>query len=130
MGQIKIKLHIVTDIKIATISHRNVHHKVHQLKDDPKWVSRLEQYFGFIDKDRDGIITIEQVQQWATQLERQCSATPTQMVALRALLYTFWGGIGLKPDVMMTKDQFLEGVNTVGMEDKRKQHAGEPTMLG
>ena len=44
----------------------------HDLKDDPAWVTRMEAYFDNMDRDKDGIITIEQIQTWPTNMERLC----------------------------------------------------------
>ena len=71
-----------------------------------------------------------QVQMWATNMEHLCKATPTEMVAVRALLYKYWGALGLKRDVLMDKDTFINGVSKLGKEDLKRKKTGTPTLLG
>ena len=101
----------------------------HQLINDPAWVKRMEQYFGSIDEDNNGRIAIEEIQQWATNVEVRYKATPNKMVKLRAHLYTFWGKIGLKSDVLMNKKQFIEGVNKLGNVEVKRNRNGYITFL-
>ena len=100
-----------------------------QLINDPMWVRRMEQYFGYIDQDHNGTITIEEIQQWASNMEVLCKATPNDMVKLRAQLYIFWGNIGLKRDILMTKTQFVKGVNLFGTWELRRKKCGVVTHL-
>ena len=71
-----------------------------------------------------------QVQVWASNMEHLCKATPTEMVAVRALLYKYWGAIGLHTDVLMDKQSFINGISKLGKEDLKRKKAGAPTLLG
>ena len=100
-----------------------------ELINDPRWVQRMEKYFSFIDKNSIGNISIVEIQNWATNMETFCKPTPNKMVKLRAQLYTFWGNIGLKPNILMTKEAFVENVNRLGMEEIKRRKHGLPTLL-
>ena len=100
-----------------------------ELINDPKWTQRMENYFEFVDKRNRGIITIVEIQNLATQLEIFCKPTPSKMVKLRAQLYTFWGKVGLKANVLMTKKEFLENINKLGMEEVERRSCGLETVL-
>ena len=100
-----------------------------QLIDYPTWVKRMEKYFIFIDKDRNGIITIDEIQQWASNMEGKCKARPGEMVRLRAELYTFWSKIGLERDVRMTKKDFINGVNRLGNAEVKRRMNADVTFL-
>lgn len=99
------------------------------LLSDPAWVARMGKYFDTIDKGHRGVITIDKVQSWATNLEKICNPTPNEMVKLRARLYRFWGKIGLKKDVFMTKQDFLAGVESLRGEEVSKCKGGYVTSL-
>lgn len=89
----------------------------------------MEQYFDFIDKEGAGKINVLLVQNWATNMEKYCKATPSKMVKLRAQLYTFWGKVGLKPLTFMSKAEFVQNVNNLGMEEVKGRDGGGQTAL-
>ena len=62
-------------------------------------------------------------------MEKLCNGKPNEMVSLRAQLYVFWGKIGLKQNVFMTKEEFVSGVNKLGNEELRRKRNGSPTVL-
>ena len=65
-----------------------------------------------------------------TTLEKRCNATPLEMVCVRAALYRFWGEIGLKFNVLMTKEEFIEGLNKLlGHAEVRRKKTGNETYL-
>jgi len=100
-----------------------------ELLNDPAWVARMEKYYDTIDKNKKGVITIDKVQSWATNLEKLCNPSANEMVKLRARLYKFWGKIGLKQEVFMTKEQFLEGVERLRADEASKCKNGYVTNL-
>lgn len=100
-----------------------------QLIDDSVWVSRMGKYFDVIDKERNGVITIDKVQQWATNMEKLCQPSAGEMVNLRAQLYNFWGEIGLKKGTLMSKKEFIEGVNRISCAEIERSKAGYVTLL-
>ena len=62
-------------------------------------------------------------------MEVLCKASPNKMVRLRAQLYTYWGKIGLTRDALMTRKQFIEGVNRLGNIDIKRYKRGIVTFL-
>lgn len=102
---------------------------VRELIEYPTWVKRMETYFKYIDQNNSGIITINEIQRWATNMEATCNARPTEMVALRAELFRFWGQIGLVRDVRMTQSAFIENLSRFGHEEAGRVERGDETFL-
>ena len=98
-----------------------------QLIEDPRWYKRMETYFDSVCLGNNETLTIEEIQQWATNMEVMCKATATEMVKLRAQLYIFWGQVGLLPGKELTKKEFVKGMNKLGIYERERKEKGQVT---
>jgi len=91
------------------------------LTKNPVWVSRMGAYFDSLDVDKTGTVDIDEFLQWAENMRDLCKAT--EMTSLREQLKKFWGAVGLKPEKEMTKEEFLQGLNSLAqhVELERKR---------
>lgn len=97
------------------------------LVSDANWLKRMNAYFDSVCIHGNGLLTIEEIQQWATNIEKICCASPNEMVKLRAQLYTFWGQIGLLPGKALTKKQFIDGINRLAKFERARKNHGQIT---
>ena len=92
------------------------------------WVNRLSEYFESADLNKNGYLTIDEILQWAENMRVMCKATDSEMKNLREQLQTFFGAVGLKPGVKLTKEGFLQGMNRLARDELERKRKGEQTL--
>ena len=97
------------------------------LTKNPVWVNRMGAYFGTVDVDKTGTVDIDEFLQWAENMRDLCKATDAEMTNLREQLKKFWGAMGLKPGIEMTKEKFLQGLNSLAQDELDRKRKGEKT---
>jgi len=56
-----------------------------------------------------------------------CKATDLEMTSLQEQLQIFWGAVGLKPGVQMTKEEFIQGMNRLAQDELDQEQKGVKT---
>ncbi|KAJ7334561.1 hypothetical protein OS493_014885 [Desmophyllum pertusum] len=92
------------------------------------WVNRMGEYFDSVDLNKNGYLTLDEILQWAANMRVMCKATNLEMTNLRIQLRQFWGAIGLRPGVQMTKQAFVQGVNRLAREELERKRRGQKTL--
>lgn len=92
------------------------------------WVGQMGAYFDSVDVDKSGTVDIGEFLQWAENMRELCKATDAEMVNLREQLKKFWGAMGLKPGIEMTKEEFLQGMNRLAQDELHRKQRGEKTL--
>lgn len=98
------------------------------LTKNPVWVSRMGANFDTVDADKTGTVDIDEFLQWAENMRDLCKATDAEMTNLREQLKKFWGATGLKPGIEMTKEKFLQGLNSLAQGELDRKRKGEKTL--
>lgn len=99
-----------------------------KLAKNPIFIQRMEDYFDSIDLNKNGLLAIEEIQQWATNLQEKCQSTPEKVNRLRENLNEFWGAIGLLPGKEINKHEFVLGIARLGESELQRQRNNEVTL--
>ena len=99
-----------------------------KLVKNPIFIQRMEDYFDSLDLNKNGFLTIDEIQQWATNLQEKCEATPDEVSNLRTNLYQFWGAVGLIPGKEVNKQDFVRGIARLGQAELERQKNNEITL--
>ena len=88
----------------------------------------MSEFFNSVDLNKNGFLTIDEMLQWAANMQEMCKASDLEMTNLRIQLQQFWGAVGLKPGVKMTKDDFIQGMNRFAQDDLDRKQEGQTTL--
>ena len=94
-------------------------------KDNPRWVKRMEEFFVQSDLNKDGSLSIQDFDIWSDNLEREVKAEPALLKKARKATRDFWESTGLKPGVLLSKEQFVEKVAEVAVAEKASFDEGK-----
>ena len=92
------------------------------------WVNRISEYFDSVDLKKNGFLTIDEILQWAANIRLACKASNLETLNVRLQLRQYWGTIGLKPGVRMTKDRFIQGMNRLARDELERTRRGQETL--
>lgn len=70
---------------------------------------------------------IDEFLEWADNMRDLRKATDAEMTNSREQLKKFWGAMGLKPGIEMTKEEFLQGLNSLAQDELERKRKGEKT---
>ena len=98
------------------------------LNKNPVWVKRMEDYFDRLDLNKNGFLTIEEIEKWASKMHGLCKATPQEIENLGAKLREFWGEIGLLPGKQLSKKEFIQGLSNLGRDELERKSNNEKTL--
>ncbi len=94
-------------------------------KNNPKWVQRMEQFFVQSDLNKDGSLSIQDFDIWSDNLEREVKAEPALLKKAWKATRDFWESTGLKPGVLLSKEQFVENTADLAVAEKAKIDEGK-----
>ena len=96
-------------------------------KNSPKWVKRMEEFFDQSDLNRNGTLSIEDFYLWIENLEKELKPDPALFEILREQSDIYWGSVGLKPGVHLTKQEFIDGMAEIAGDERAAYDRGEKT---
>ena len=99
-------------------------------KNSPGWVKRMEEFFVQSDLNKDGYLSIEDFDMWSDNLEREASeADPALLQKARKATRELWESTGLKPGVLLTKEQFVNSMAEVSVSEVAKAQEGKESLF-
>ncbi len=69
------------------------------------------------DFNKDGYLSIEDFDMWSDNLEKEVKAEPSLLKKVRETTRDFWETTGLKPGVLLSKEQFVEKMADVAVTE-------------
>ncbi len=77
------------------------------------------------DLNKDGSLSIQDFDIWSDNLEREVKAEPALLKKARKATRDFWESTGLKPGVLLSKEQFVENTADLAVAEKAKIDEGK-----
>lgn len=93
------------------------------------WVKRMEQFFTQSDFNKDGYLSIEDFDMWSDNLEKEAKADPKILKKARQANRELWESTGLKPGVLLTKEQFIENMAEVAVVQRAGFDEGKESIF-
>jgi len=98
--------------------------------DNPKWLARHKHMFNFLDVNKNGKISLDELVFKAnTEICEAIKATPEQRKKQQKCVEDFFGGAGLKYGVETYWPEYIEGWKKLATEELRKWKNEEPTLI-
>lgn len=92
---------------------------------NPKWVKHAGEFFRQSDLNNDNHLSVEDLDIWNDNLEREAKPAPDLMEKLRKAAREYWLVAGLKPGVRLTKDQYIYNMSILAANHKAKYDEGK-----
>ena len=96
---------------------------------NPTWVHRVEQFFEVLDTNKNGYLTLEDVQLAIDRIEKEVKPEAHLVATLRARNEEYYALIGVVPGKQTTKDEYVKGFAALAIADKARKEKGEETLL-
>lgn len=96
---------------------------------NPAWVHRVEQRFEIMDTNKNGYLTLEDVQLAADNLEKEVKPDAHLMANLRARKEEFYALLGIVSGKQTTKDEFVKAAAAMAIAEKARKEKGEEILI-
>ena len=92
-------------------------------------MKRSEEFFHQSDHNNDGFLSIEDLEIWIDNIEKETKADTVLIEKARIASREYWESVGLKPGVKLTKEQYLDNLAEVALKERAKYEAGDKESL-